>query len=424
MKSELAQVQGVASDLRALGYPLVQTQVRIPTAARHQVDVLAWAADDAGELAPRLVVEVKGGGQRPETVLPQLAQISSALGTEEHFVVVSDEWFYAGRGFRSIDSTDGPPAAGRRASGEVRSVALAAQLLHERVWHLADAHRNERGVDLSTFVDAVKGDDDQQLTIETVAGDRVDVESRVLWKARRRVLTDLADSMKSMGIFVSPPVVAEAIALLVGKRLGGRALDPFCGSGSFLWALHDRAQLEGASLETLGRDLTPEVIRAASMVGSSIGGTATFEVDDAFATSLPEADIVVTAPPMGLRLPAPFELMNGRMTKDSEVAAVDQCLRALKPGGRAVLQLSPSITVQTQLESYRDFLATEYRIAALIGCPSGAAYATQVSTVLMVIDRAPADTTFVAQLADDWQTQLGPTGPVMSAAREHIDGAS
>lgn len=422
MKSELIQTQNVAHRLRSLGYPLVQTDFRIPTAKGQRGDVLAWATADSGELVPYLVVEVKAGGQRPETALPQLAQISSSLGTEEHFVVVGEEWFRSGRGFRTIEDLDGPPEASQRANGEVRSVSLASQLLRAKLGRLSDRNRSRRGLSVDAIVDAVAAAPGYPSAIETVDGQVVPVSPTVLMQARREVYSDVAETMHEMGLSASPPVIAQAIALLAGNRLEGRAVDPFCGAGTFLWALHDRADVEQLTIETYGIDLHPETVRAAKLLGSSVEQKSEFEVGDAFSASLPDADLVVAAPPMGIRLADPFELLDGSVTRDGEIASVDRCLRLLKPGGRAVLQLSPSITYQPQAEAYRNYLANEYRVAALIGCPTGSAYATRISTVLIVVDRAPTGETFVAQLSDDWQTQLAPEGPVMSAAIKHIDG--
>lgn len=419
MRTESDRVRGVAERLRSLGYAFVQTEVRIPDASRLRVDVLAWAADDTGELLPRLAVEVKRG-QRPEVALPVLAQVRAALGTSEHFVVTDEGWFAGSPGLRAVEPVDGPrPNA--EARGELRSASLATDLLRQRIWKDADRLRGQTGRLSSVFNEAVSVEY-KQAAIETAAGDIVAVNPRALWQARRAAWADMAQRDRTAGTSTSPPVIASAIASLVGERLGGAAVDPFCGSGSFLWALADRAAREGRSIEAIGRDIDAGIIQTASLIGQTAPSAVTFETGDAFTTPLPDADVVVTAPPMGLRLMEPCELQNGTSTRQAEVAAVDICLRALKPGGRAVFQLAPGITFQSQAEAYRAYLTTEYRVAALIGCPSGSAFGTQIKTVLMVVDKAPAGETFVAQLSDDWETQLAPDGAAMAAALAHIDG--
>ena len=41
----------------------------------------------------------------------------------------------------------------------------------------------------------------------------------------------------------------------------------------------------------------------------------------------------------------------------------------------------------------------------------------------MVIDNAAATDTFVAQLGEDWESQLAPRGAALDATLTHIDGA-
>lgn len=419
MRTESAQARDVVERLRGLGYAFVQTEVRIPDAPRLRVDVLAWAANETGELVPRLAVELKRG-QRPEAALPVLAQVRAAFGTSEHYVVTDRGWFAGTPGLRAVEPVDGPTPNGT-AGGELKSANFATDLLRQRIWKDADRLRGHTDRLSSVFNGAVSVED-EQTAIETAAGDIVTVNPTVLWQARRAAWADMAQRDRSAGTFTSPPVIANAIASLVGERLGGAVVDPFCGSGAFLWALADRAAREGRSIEAIGRDIDAGIIQTASLIAQTAPSAVTFETGDAFATPLPGADVVVTAPPMGLRLREPFELQNGTSTRQADVAAVDICLRALRPGGRAVFQLSPGITFQTQAEGYRMYLAAEYRVAALIGCPSGSAFGTEIKTVLMVVDKTQAGETFVAQLADDWETQLAPTGPAMIAALAHIDG--
>lgn len=419
MKSESARVVDVIARLRDAGYPFVQSEVQLPNAPGLRVDVLAWAADEDGELLPRVAVEIKRS-TRPEVALPLLAQARAALGTTVHFVVTDKGWFSAGPGLRTVEPVDGPSPI-KAARGELRSVSLATNLLRQRIWKDADRLRGQTN-HLGSVFDAAVSTADEPTAIETAAGDVVAVEPTTLWNARRSAWAELASRDPSTASVSSPPVIANAIAGLVGERLSGVALDPFCGSGAFLWALTERAMREGRSVEAVGRDVNASIIQTAALIAQTAPGRVTFETGDAFTKPLPEADVIVTAPPLGLRLSEPYALENGTSTRQGDLAAVDVCLRALRPGGRAVFQLAPGITFQSQAESFRAHLASNYRVAALVGCPSGSAFGTQNKTVLMVVDKAQPGPTFVAQLAEDWETQLAPTGPTMSAALAHIDG--
>ncbi|MFK0005083.1 N-6 DNA methylase [Paenarthrobacter sp. NPDC090522] len=422
MPNEQQRIREIADQLHELGYPIVETEFRLPDNMRAQADVVAWASDDMGELVPCLAIEIKRG-QRPETALPQLARVRSSLGTTEHYVVTDDGWFQAGQGLRTLQPVVGPPSARGLPRGTLKSIKLATKMMSRRVWALSDRSRNRhsRSSTLDAFVEGTSGSADGT-QIQLTNGELVTVDPDVLWHARRAVLTELAERDSAVGPLVSPKAVSTAIGSLVGDRLNGKIVDPFCGSGSFLWSLQERAAREGCSTETVGRDIDPHVLRAASLIGQSAPRRVTFQQGDAFSEDLPEADVIVTAPPMGLSLSHPYELANGDRTKQVDVAAIDASLRALKPGGRAVFQLAPGITFQKATASYRKYLANEYRVAALIGCPSGSVFASSIQSVLLVVDKMPAGETFVAQLAEDWETQLAPDGPVMLEALAYIDG--
>lgn len=110
------------------------------------------------------------------------------------------------------------------------------------------------------------------------------------------------------------------------------------------------------------------------------------------------------------------------MTHDGEYAAVDRIVRVLADGGRAVLHLSAAFTFRGNGERFRRYVADHFHVAAVIGCPPGAVPGSSIRSVLLVIDNAEPQETFVAQLGEDWETQLAPGGAAIRAALEHIDG--
>ncbi|ETA05274.1 hypothetical protein V525_19150 [Gordonia alkanivorans CGMCC 6845] len=99
-------------------------------------------------------------------------------------------------------------------------------------------------------------------------------------------------------------------------------------------------------------------------------------------------------------------------------------MQALRRGGRAVLHLPANFTYITSCESYRQFLASNYRVAAVIGLPRGAMISTGIRSILLVIDNTDPGETFVAQLGEDWIAQLGSEGAALRAAVSHIDGST
>ena len=217
-------------------------------------------------------------------------------------------------------------------------------------------------------------------------------------------------------------MIVRAVAELAGTSSDGTVLDPFCGTGSFLWAMMDRAGGSEAPVEFVGVELNERLADLARMIARTAPLPTTIETGDAFQARLPKADLVLAAPPLGMRSQAARPLRDGSATTDISVVAVDLVLRQLRPGGRAVLHVAAGFTVHSANERFRKYLAHEYRVAALLGLPAGAVPGTGVRSVLMVIDRTEPGETFVAQLGEDWEAQLSPGGAALMAAVAHIDG--
>ncbi|OCI30104.1 N-6 DNA methylase [Oerskovia enterophila] len=183
----------------------------------------------------------------------------------------------------------------------------------------------------------------------------------------------------------------------------------------------DRA-LHDAPVEFVGVEVNDRMADLAGTIGRTASLPTKIVTGDAFEVELPKADVVLAAPPLGIRMREPRVLLDGSTTTDMAVAAVDLALQQLRPGGRAVLHVAAGFTFQHGAEQYREYLAEEHRVAALIGLPSGAVPGTGVRSVLVVIERGEPGETFVAQVGEDWETQLATNGAAMTAVLAHIDG--
>lgn len=245
----------------------------------------------------------------------------------------------------------------------------------------------------------------------------VPVRRDVLWQAQRKAAYE---SLRRMPFSdQSCPVVARAAAELAVGMHPRTVLDPFCGAGSFLWAVMDKIQ--GSAVQFTGIDLNHRIADIAATIKRTAPRPVAIVEGDAFTADLPTVDVVVAAPPLGMRLPSGHVLLGGSTTNDMTVAAVDLAVRHLNPGGRAVLHLGMSFTYQKAAESYRQFLASHYRIAALISLPGGAITGSAMPSVLLVIDHVTPGETFVVQLGSDWETQITPGGAALAAALAYID---
>lgn len=414
----------IRAQLDAAGYALVQVEPRLPgLGSMIRPDVLAWAADDDGVLAPWAAVEIKRrrvAGHSKE--LRQLATIRDQLGTVDHYVVIDGEWFRADRGLRTVSPVSGPSSPAHGADGVLQDVSLATSLLQEKLWSAANhrRHDGQRLDSLELFADLIPGSLSGKLV--TRSGHTVRADRDVLWRAGRRALAAFTSQDKNTDLFVSHPAIARAVAELAGDAISGTVLDPFCGTGEFLWAAADRAAATSRSVELMGLDFSRQMIEIASSLASAAPVPASAIQGDAYAELSTDVDLVLSSPPLGLRLHTQHELLNGTSTKDGDLASIDVAIRCLRSGGRAVLQVSPGVTFRTTGEAYRQFLAENVRVAALIGCPRGTVPGTGIGSVLLVIDKLPPTKTFVSQLGEDWEDQLSSGGAAISAAVAHLDG--
>lgn len=344
------------------------------------------------------------------------------LGTQDHYAVINGQWFKADGSVRTLAPVDGPRPPLFGVGGFLTNEELATSLLAGQMWREANRQRSA-GMQMGSFFPDEVLYETALPGIQLSDDEFVPVDHNVLRRARRRlIVSHLIGGGKSTGMYVSSPVIAEAVATLVRERVGGTVLDPFCGTGSFLWAILDRARHGGGEAKFVGYELNRMVARAAEAIGRSERSMTTIQVANAYEADLPTSRVVITAPPLGLRLERPRQLLDGSSTADGEAAAVDISLRTLQPGGRAVFHLSVGFTFKQTLERYRRYLADDFRVAALIGLPGGALPGTMIRSVLLVIDRAAAGETFIAQLGEDWEAQLASGGAVIEAALEHLDG--
>ncbi|MFM9378797.1 class I SAM-dependent DNA methyltransferase [Gordonia sp. VNK21] len=412
----------VRARLRVAGFELVQLEAPIDPRSKVRPDVVAWAADNSGELVPWAVVEIKSGQfKTPELALPALARSRDLLGTTDHYAVVNGQWFKADRSVRSLEPVDGPTPPQHGPRGLLVDEGLATSLLLKSLWRHVDGER-AHGAQVDNFFPAADLTAEPDVAgIETADG-FVPVRSDVLWQARRRALIEFASNTGKGEALASDPVIARAMADLAGPPIAGTVLDPFCGTGSFLWAVMDRALRHDAPVEFVGVEVNDGLASLAGTIGRTAPLLTTIVSGDAFEVELPLADLVLAAPPLGMRLREPRVLLDGSTTTDMTVAAVDLALQQLRPGGRAVLHVAAGFTFQRAAEQYRQYLAEQLRVAALIGLPGGAVPGTGVRSVLLVIERREPGETFVAQLGEDWETQLASGGAALTAALAHIDG--
>ena len=416
------QVQRMLEDV---GYAFVQVEPRLPELRNHCPDFLGWAANADGELVPWVIVEVKEGSNKPpQLALPQLARYRDLLGTVDHYVVIDDEWFRADDGLRSVVRVDAPQSPRFGAAGLLADAGLVTSVLTSALWHGVDPRRGTDASILKKAADLVRSATEHG--VELAPGEYAQVAPQAMFQAGRRLVAAAIERSRWEPIYTLNPVLVSAMAAFAGQKLAGTVVDPFASLGTLLWAVAEEAAQQGTHIRLRGRESDPSVLNAAEAIGLSSPVPVRFEMGGDLLGPVAPADVIVSLPPLGIRLQSEgaAELLNGERARDSDVAIVDAILRSLNPGGRAVVLLPSSFTFRARGEAYRRFLADNYRVAALIGLEGALQPFASISTVLMVIDDAPASGTFVAQLAADWEAQLAPGGAALEAALAHIEAPS
>lgn len=406
------------------GFGLVMCEPRMPLFGNYRPDVLAWASDEFGNLVPWALVEMKQKQDpHPALALQQLAALRSQLGTREHYVLINEtEWFKADPGLQMLNKVAGPtpPCYGGR--GILRDPELLTAMMQEHMWRTYEALRSIHGPRQHND-DALYAACTQTLPPE-LADSKIDIDKNTLWKAQRFAIERIQHRKEYGYAFGSQPTVADAIAGLLGKKLEGTIANPFCGTGSLLWSAIEAATTTDQSLEkAIGLEIVTNEVELARSVALNAPVTTTIRNANPLDTELPHVDCIVATPPLAMRLDKTYTLLDGSKTRDVELVSMDLCIRSLKPGGRAVLHLSKGLTYRKQSEDYRDYLANNLRVGALIGLPSGAFFGTKIPSVIIAIDNDCPSSTFVAQLGPDWQEQLSPSGSALQAAKDHLDGS-
>lgn len=405
------------------GFGLVMREPRMPLFGNYRPDVLAWASDEFGNLVPWALVEMKQEqDSHPALALQQLAALRSQLGTREHYVVINEnEWFKADPGLQTLNKVDGPTPPRYGGRGILRELKLLTTMMQEHMWRTCEALRSSR--ESSQHNDCVLYAASTQMLPPELADAKIDIDQNTLWKAQHIAIESIQRRKEYGYAFGSQPIVADAIAGLLGKKLEGTIANPFCGTGSLLWSAIEAATATEQSLENaIGLEIMTNEVELARSIALNAPVTTTIQETDPLDTVLPHVDCIVATPPLAMRLDKTYTLLDGSKTRDVELVSLDQCIRSLKPGGRAVLHLSKGLTYRKQSEDYRHYIANSFRVSALIGLPSGAFYGTSIPSVIVVIDNDLPSSTFVAQIGSDWQEQLSRSGSALQAANNYLDG--
>ena len=407
--------QSIMTQLHDAGYALVLDEQQ---ANGRRFDFVAYAPDRAGRLKPHAVVEVKAVKRAVlrEQALDTLAYARELLGTERHYYVEGDQWFLADAGLRQFTPIARPELVDSR-NGIVADDSLLDQLLSRTLWRMADADRDRRADGLAQALLLTLGRLERtgvmHLSNQDIIADR-----NQLWHAANRLTRRVLETSGHADLF-TPQQITDVMVRMLGEPHGA-VVDPFCGTGLLLAEVAEHAEVIDA--EFYGQDINPFVVDIAEVLASLALAPMSVERRDSLAGPVRSANLIISAPPWGLRLDERYELLSVDSTTDGDLAVIDACLRALTPGGRAVILLPRGWTFRSGVaQRYRAWLGRHSRVAALVGLPAGALTMVHIPVLVLVLENKGPSTTFVAELEADWQEQLSADGTTMRALRAHLD---
>lgn len=201
-----------------------------------------------------------------------------------------------------------------------------------------------------------------------------------------------------LGQYFTPRHITRMLAKLMDFRLGKTIYDPFCGTGGMLiscyTSLYNQArgdsQIKNINQKTLyGRDLSSAAAQLAKMNMVLMGdGHSNIVREDSFANYVEqEYDAVITNIPFGLprRSTEVADMYGSGFTHTYEVAVL-HCMHAIRKGGQAAIILPDTLAYASQHESFRDYVAKNAKIRAIIRLPDHAfkPYTTARTFVLLL----------------------------------------
>jgi len=416
-ESKQSEAQAVKA-LRDAGYSFVEREKRLQGSGQNRVcDLVAWGAGLDGEFKPQVSVEIKSRRSAEAAglamALAQLSAYAANLGTPVNLVYIDGEWLQADAGFMSLTPIDGPPEC-PAAEGIVRNPEVLRQLLNSRVWDMASEARHKshliEGEALRVILDEIQLDDDgfiRGLKTGVLTSPELFIRTWLTAAGDSRDFTAAGDRHYFMRESVTASEVTSAMVQIAEPQAGDVVFDPFAGFGGLLLAAATYpSAIQGIDIS--GNDINPTAHAIAQRLLNLLGHGGEVRWEDSTVKPWPQADIVMSTPPIGIKLNEATQLPFGQV-RDMDVAAIAWAAEALKPGGRAVLLTSRGWTFRSgDAARLRSWLAENYHVAALIGLPS-VSRLTTMPMLLTVIDKLPSSESIIADLTDDWQMQLAPS---------------
>jgi hypothetical protein len=408
-----------------LGYS-VDSQTWMSRGNKGRVNIFGWGAGSQGNIVPLVAVEVL------ETVTPEnielaLQQLSSAqtmMDTRNSFIFNGQTWWSVSEDFRSVE--EGPqPSAVKALKKKIADPIAIGPMIKSEIWKAMDATRGQMSIQegitsaIRTVLDSSANLGD---AIALSGNANMPLDRQAFVKALQQILIQVSGKDAQ---FSTPPEVVDFLFNLVGNLQGVKSFyDPFAGSGSNTREAWIRFGLiSDDQIQITGREINNSVVELADVLNSVSKSHVTMELGNSFMLPSISADLVVTVPPMGMRLNDPIETPFGS-TKNGDIAAIALAVSSLKPNGVAAMISPPGWTWSKEGQALRDWLSQNYHVITLLALPPVLNKVTAISPVALVVRNSEPGETVVGTLKEDWLIQANEDQELKRAVSELLKGSS
>jgi N-6 DNA Methylase len=408
-----------------LGYS-VDSQTWMSRGNKGRVNIFGWGAGTQGNIVPLVAVEVLEA-VTPENIELALQQLSSAqtmMDTRNSFIFNGLTWWRVSEDFRSVE--EGPqPNPVKALTKKITDPIAIGPMIKPELWKAMDATRGQLSIQ-EGIISAIR----TILDSSTNLGDAIalsgnatmPLDRQAFVKALQQILMQMSGKDAQFG---TPTEVVDFLFNLVGSLPKVKTFyDPFAGSGSTAREAWIRFGLTSdEQIQITGREINNSVVELADVLNSASKSHVTMELGNSFMLPSILADLVVTVPPLGMRLNEPIETPFGS-TKNGDIAAIALAVSSLKPNGVAAMISPPGWTWSKEGQALRDWLSQNYHVIALLGLPPVLNKVTAISPVALVVRNSAPGTTVVGTLKEDWLTQSSDDQELKRAVNELLRGSS
>jgi hypothetical protein len=416
-------IEVAVRELMALGYS-VESQTWMSNGNKGRANVFGWGENKSNSVVPIVAVEVvqSSSNEAIERALEQLIAVRDAMGTQSHFIFDGDTWSGVNEDFRSIQAGVKPLKISYPEKG-VTDFALILPLLQPVIFNAVNKTRSEMDFHRGIFValtEVLNEVQNQENGLFMSKTSHLLLDRHAFVKALMNVVTKF---IGEDGQFITPAQVGEFLFNLIGNQQKITDFyDPFSGAGSNLREASIRYRsFPGSEMNILGREINTNVFELSQKLNVVSDTNANVSLGDSFKTSTEKADLIITIPPLGLRLLEPFETPFG-FTNNGDIASISLVASSLKKDGIAAMICAPNWTWSKEGQVLREWLGKNFHVVALISLPPVLSNITALSPVALIIRNSKPGESIVGTLKDDWFSQSEEEGELAQNIKKVLVG--